>query len=112
MSPAFLTTSSSSSHLMKQYYLHVSINIPLDPSNPTSQKITHKYNKLNFTEHEDILEFFSTFDNIVETLALPEGSQRFRLIPATMGHDAQKKWFDITAQISPKCNYLKRLSNK
>jgi hypothetical protein len=52
---------------------------------------------INFTEREDVLEFFSTFDNIVETLALPEGSQRFRLIPATMGHDAQKKWFNIVA---------------
>jgi hypothetical protein len=54
------------------------------------QKITHKYNKIFSTEVEDILEFFSTFDKIVKTLALPQGPQRFRLIPAMMGHDAQK----------------------
>jgi hypothetical protein len=31
----------------------------------------------------------------VNTLALPSGPQRFRVIPAMMGHDAQKKWLDI-----------------
>jgi hypothetical protein len=66
--------------VMRRKERYVSINIPLDPSDPTSQKITHEYNKLNFTEVEDVLEFFSTFDDIVKTLALPEGSQRFRLI--------------------------------
>jgi hypothetical protein len=35
---------------MRQKDRYVSINIPLDPSNPTSQKITHEYNKLNSTE--------------------------------------------------------------
>ena len=50
---------------------------------------------MNSTEIEDVLEFFSTFDDIVKTLALPRGPQRFRLIPAMMGQDAQKKWFDI-----------------
>ena len=34
---------------------YVSINIPLDPNNPNSQKITHKYQKLNLTDVEDIL---------------------------------------------------------
>jgi hypothetical protein len=33
----------------------------------------------------------------VKTLALPRGLQEFRLIPAMMGHDAQKKWPDIVA---------------
>ena len=74
---------------------YITIDIPLDPSNPNSQKITHEYLKLNSTEIEEVLEFFSTFDDIVKTLALPSGPQRFRLIPAMMGHDAQKKWFDI-----------------
>jgi hypothetical protein len=74
---------------------YITIDIPLDPSNPNSQKITHEYLKLNSTEIEEVLEFFSTFDDIVKTLALPSGSQRFRLIPAKMGHDAQKKWFNI-----------------
>ena len=73
----------------------ISIDIPLDPSDPNSQKISHEYRKLNSTDIEDVLEFFSTFDDIVSTLALPEGPQRFRLIPAMMGHDAQKKWMDI-----------------
>jgi hypothetical protein len=72
-------------------------DIPLNPSNPNSQKITHKYHKLNSTEVEDILELFSVFGNVVKTLALPEGSQRFCLIPAMMAHDPQKKWFDIVA---------------
>ena len=76
---------------------YVSIDIPLDPNDPTSQKITHEYPKLNSTEIEDVLEFFSTFVDVVKTLVLPEGKQRFRLIPAMMGHDAQKKWFDIVA---------------
>jgi hypothetical protein len=66
------------------------IDIPLDLNNPSLQKITHKYNKLFSIEVEDILEFFSTFDDIVKTLAFPQGSQRFRLIPAMMGHNAQK----------------------
>jgi hypothetical protein len=73
------------------------IDIPLNPSDLNSQKITHKYDKLNTTEVEDILEFFSVFDDVLKTLALPEGSQRFRLIPAMMAHDLQKKWFDIVA---------------
>jgi hypothetical protein len=67
----------------------------LDPSNPSSQKITHKYLKLNSTEIEEVLEFFSSSDDIVKTLALPSGPQRFQLIPAMTGHDAQKKWFNI-----------------
>jgi hypothetical protein len=79
----------------KQKDKYVTIDIPLDPSNPHSQKISHNYQKLNSTEIEEILEFFSTFDNIVNTLALPSGPQRFRVIPAMMGHDAQKKWLDI-----------------
>jgi hypothetical protein len=74
---------------------YVTIDIPLDPSDPHSQKITHEYQKLISTEIEEVLEFFSTFDDIVKTLALPRGLQRFRLIPAMMGHDAQKKWLDI-----------------
>jgi hypothetical protein len=76
---------------------YITINIPLNPSDPNSQKITHEYHKLNSTEVEDILEFFSVFDDVVKTLALSEGSQRFRLIPAMMAHDPQKKWFDIVA---------------
>jgi hypothetical protein len=74
---------------------YVSINIPLDPNDPTSQKITHEYLKLNTTEIEDVLGFFSMFDDIVSTLALPTGPQCFCLIPSLMGHDAQKKWMDI-----------------
>jgi hypothetical protein len=71
------------------------ITIDMDPSNPNSQKITHDYLKMNSTAIEEVLEFFSTFDDIVKTLALPSGPQRFRLIPEMMGHDAQKKWFYI-----------------
>jgi hypothetical protein len=74
--------------LIRRKDRYVSIDIPLDPNNLSLQKITHKYNKLFSTEVEDILEFFSTFYNIVKTLALPQGPQRFRLIPAMMGHDA------------------------
>jgi hypothetical protein len=70
---------------------YVSIDIPLDPNDPTSQKVTHEYQKLSSTEVKDVLEFFSMFDDIVNTLALPTGPQRFCLIPALMGHDAQKK---------------------
>ena len=84
-------------NLIRQKDRYVTIDIPLDPSDPNSQKITHKYPKLNSTEIEDVLKFLSTFDNVVKTLALPEGTQRFRLILAMMGHDAQKKWFDIVA---------------
>jgi hypothetical protein len=51
--------------------------------------------KLNSTEVEDILVFFSTFDDIVKNLSIPKGPQRFRLISAMMGHNSQKKWFDI-----------------
>jgi hypothetical protein len=83
---------------------YVLIDIPLDPNDPSSQKITHKYNKPFSTEVEDILEFFSTFDNIVKTLALSQGAQRFRLIPAMMGHDAQKNgsiFLALTVPISP-----------
>ena len=74
---------------------YVTIDIPLDPQDPSSQKISHEYKKLNSTEIKDILEFFSTFDDVVNTLELPRGPWRFRLIPAMMGHDAQKKWFDV-----------------
>jgi hypothetical protein len=69
---------------------YVSIDIPLDPNDPSSQKITHEYNKLFSTEVEDVLEFFSTFDNIVKALALPQGPQCFRLTPTMMGHDTPK----------------------
>jgi hypothetical protein len=69
---------------------YITIEIPLDPTDPNSQRISHEYQKLNSTEVEEVLEFFSTFDDIVTTLALPRGIQRFRLIPAMMGHDAQK----------------------
>jgi hypothetical protein len=50
---------------------YVSIDIPLDPNDPSLQKITHEYNKLFSTEVEDVLESFSTFVNIVKTLVLP-----------------------------------------
>jgi hypothetical protein len=78
-----------------------------DEKTDMSQKITHEYNKLNSTEVEDVLEFFSTFNDIMKTLALPEGSQRFRLIPAMMGHDAKKNGsilWRTTAKISPNKN--------
>ena len=52
---------------------------------------------MNSTEYEDALEFFSTFDDIVITLALPRGPQQFRLITAMVGHDARKKWFDVVS---------------
>jgi hypothetical protein len=82
--------------LIRRKDRYVLIDIPLETNNPSSQKITHKYYKLFSTEVEDISEFSSTFenidniDNIVKTLALPQVPQRFRLIPAMMGHDAQK----------------------
>jgi hypothetical protein len=69
---------------------YVLIDNPLDPNDLSSQKLSHEYNKLFSTEVEDMLEFFSTFDNIVKILALPQGPQRFRLIPAMMGYDPQK----------------------
>jgi hypothetical protein len=77
---------------------YISIDIPLNPSDLNSQKITHKYRKLNSTEVEEALEFFSTFDDIITTLVLPKGPQRFRLISAMMGHDPQKKWYDIVSK--------------
>ena len=77
---------------------YISIDIPLNPSDLNSQKITHEYRKLNSTEVEEVLEFFSTFDDIITTLALPKGPQRYRLISAMMGHDPQKKWFDIVSK--------------
>jgi hypothetical protein len=80
--------------LIRQKDRYITINIPLDPSNPNSQKITHEYLKLNSTEIEEVLEFFSTFDDIVKTLALPSVPHCFQLIPAMMEHDARKKWFD------------------
>jgi hypothetical protein len=98
--------------LIRRKDRYVSIDIPLDPNDPSLQKITHKYNKLFSTEVEDILEFFSTFDDIVKTLALPQGPQRFRLIPAMMGHDAQKNsiLLALTVPISPNKN-LKTVSS-
>jgi hypothetical protein len=75
---------------MQQKDRYVSIDIPLDPSDPTSQKITHEYSKLNSTEIEDVLELCSTFDDIVKTLALPRGPQRFRLIPAMVVSSPKK----------------------
>jgi hypothetical protein len=69
---------------------YVTINITLNPSDPHSQKITYEYQKLTSTKIEEALEFFSTFDDIVKTLALPRGLQQFRLIPAMMGHYAHK----------------------
>ena len=44
------------------------------------------------TEIEDILEYFRSFDDIVKTLTLSQGPQRFLLIPAMMWHNP---WFDI-----------------
>jgi hypothetical protein len=70
-------------------------------------KNTHEYNKLNATEIEDILEFFCTLDDTLKTLALPEGSQRFCLILAMMGHNTQEnglKLWPTTIQTSPKKN--------
>jgi hypothetical protein len=67
---------------------YISINIPMEPSDPPSQNITHDYNKLYSTKVEDILEFFSTFDDIVNTLSIPEGLQQSCLIPALMGNNA------------------------
>jgi hypothetical protein len=51
--------------LIRRKNRYVSIDIPLDLNDPSSQKITHEYNKLFSSEVEDILEFFSTFDNII-----------------------------------------------
>jgi hypothetical protein len=39
---------------------------------------------------KEVLEFFSTFNDIVKTIVLTRGLQEFRLITAMMGHDAQK----------------------
>ena len=85
----FLKKEDADSIRWKDWY--ISIDIPLDPSNPNSQKFTHEYLKRNSTEIEEVLEVFSTFDGIVKTLALPSGPQRFQLIPEMMGHDTQKK---------------------
>jgi hypothetical protein len=67
----------------------VTIDIALDHSNPSSQKITHKCHKLSSIEVEEVHEFCSTF--VVKTLALPRGPQQLRLIPAMMGHGAPKR---------------------
>ena len=64
---------------------YVTIDIPLDPSDPHSQKITHEYQKLTSTEIEEVLEFFSTFDDIVKTLALPRGP------PFNPGNDGTRR---------------------
>jgi hypothetical protein len=74
----------------KQKDKYVTINIPLDPSDPHSQKITHKYQKITSTKIEEVLEFVSNFNDIAKTLALPRGLQQFRLFPEMMEHDAQK----------------------
>jgi hypothetical protein len=86
--PSFIFPKKDDPGSIRRKDRYVSIDIPLDPNDPSSQKITHEYDKS--TEVEDVLEFFSTFDNIVKALALPQGPQCFRLIPAIMGHDAQK----------------------
>jgi hypothetical protein len=71
-------------------FSRITINIPLDPSNSNSQKITHECLKLNSIKIEEVFEFFSTFDNIVKILALPSGPQQFQLIPAMMGMTPRK----------------------
>jgi hypothetical protein len=88
--------------ILTQFDRYVLIDIPLDPNNPLLQMITHEYNKLYSTEVEDILEFFSTFDNIVKTLALPQGSTRAqKLYQAILtpiyggGHFAQHQRMDV-----------------
>jgi hypothetical protein len=68
---------------------YVLIDIPLDPNDPSLQKITHEYNKLFSNEVEDVLDFFSTFEDIFKTLASLPGPQRFRLILEMMGHDSR-----------------------
>jgi hypothetical protein len=78
--PFFIFPKKDDPDLIRRKDKYVLIDIPLDPNNPSSQKITHKYNKLFSNEVEDILEFSSNFDDIVKTLALPQGPQRFRLI--------------------------------
>jgi hypothetical protein len=50
---------------------------------------------MNATEIEDILELFSSFDEILKKLAFPRDPQTCHLIPAMIGHDAKKKWFNI-----------------
>jgi hypothetical protein len=55
---------------------YMSIENPLNPSDLNSQKIKHKYPKLNYTEVKEVLEFFSTFDGIIKTLVLPKGPQQ------------------------------------
>jgi hypothetical protein len=64
--------------------------MPLDPSNPSSQKITHGCNQLISTEVKDFLEFFSTSDNIGKTIVLPQGLKQCRLIPAIMEWNTPK----------------------
>jgi hypothetical protein len=77
-------------NLIRQKDWYITNDISLDPSNPISEKITHKYLKLNSMEIEEVLEFFSMFDNIFKNLALPSGPQRFQLIPAMMGMTPRK----------------------
>jgi hypothetical protein len=65
-----------------------------------------------YTEVEDVLEFFSTFDNFIKTLALLQGPQRFHLIPAMMGHNAQKMILQaLTVSISPNKDLKTALNN-
>jgi hypothetical protein len=56
----------------------------------TPKKITQEYQKLTSTKIEEVLEIFSSFDDIVKTLSLTRGLKQFRLIPAMLGYDAQK----------------------
>jgi hypothetical protein len=83
---------------VRQKDQYISIDIPLNPSDLNSQKITQEYRKLKSTEFEEVLEFFSSFYDIITTLVLPKGPQSFRMIPAMIGHDPQKKWFDIVSK--------------
>jgi hypothetical protein len=77
-------------HLMQQNNKYVSIDIPFDPNNPNSLKITHGYHKLCFTKSEEVLAFISTLDDVVKTVAIPRGPHQFRVIPVMQKNGPKK----------------------
>jgi hypothetical protein len=59
---------------------YVTIDIPLDPSDPHSQKISHEYQKLNSTEIEEIIHFKRTSLSVLNRRALVRFAENLVLI--------------------------------
>ena len=52
----------------------------IDPSNHDLGSSQIEIKKLFLLNPEEIFEFLTNFDELVETLSIPEGSPRFRMI--------------------------------